>query len=375
MNSRYLVVVQPCSNYALGTIRQAVRDCLTLGGLPAYLQPGTTVLLKPNIASPRVPESAICTHPTVVRAVAEFIYEAGCQVIVADQPTFALAPTPDRVLDPTGYKNALRGIPAEICLLGRDGYEPVTVSSPFRMSRVHVSRLYRSVNTVINLAKCKTHIQTTLSLALKNTFGAIAPRDRLRIHALGSYRGLAEGIADCFSATVPEFNLVDGVMGMDGPGPTQGTPRHLGFIAASPHAVALDLVVESLVGMEGQVGLTEIMRTKFGPPSADDISIIGANPADLRIPIRRPPMLGRSFPRLFGPIGERLLYIRPRVHRGRCLACGGCAQACPVGAIRIANYAFIDRNKCVECFCCTEACPVDAISVDRSLLARVFAKG
>jgi len=367
-----VVALQPCPTYDIAEVRRALRACLEgLPGAADLFRPGKTVLLKPNVVHPRGPERAVCTHPAVVQAMAEIAHEAGCQVLVSDQPTYFLAKQPDEALRPTGYFEAVADLPAEVTLLGRDGYEPVEVPSPLRFPTVHIARLARSVDVIVNLAKCKTHTQTTLTLALKNMFGVVAPRDRMRVHARGTYEELAAALADCFSALVPQLNVMDAVVGMEGLGPSRGTPKLIGALAASTNAVALDLVTENLVGLGGKVGLTKAAAQKgLGPARLEDVRLTGADPLSLRASLVPPPRLLRGFPAFLGRVAERVLYIRPRVSTAACIACGGCAETCPVGAITIRGHAVIDRSRCVECFCCMEACPADAIDVQRSFIAR-----
>ncbi|MBQ9081591.1 MAG: 4Fe-4S binding protein [Clostridia bacterium] len=44
-----------------------------------------------------------------------------------------------------------------------------------------------------------------------------------------------------------------------------------------------------------------------------------------------------------------------------CIACGACADTCPVGAIEIGDKAVINKDVCVDCGACAESCPVAAI--------------
>ena len=45
-----------------------------------------------------------------------------------------------------------------------------------------------------------------------------------------------------------------------------------------------------------------------------------------------------------------------------CVACGACAESCPMDAIAEGDGQFeIDADKCVSCGACSEACPMGAI--------------
>ncbi len=51
----------------------------------------------------------------------------------------------------------------------------------------------------------------------------------------------------------------------------------------------------------------------------------------------------------------------PTVNAEECTACGACADACPVDAIKIGDIAEIDSSKCVECLACVDECPCGAM--------------
>ena len=44
-----------------------------------------------------------------------------------------------------------------------------------------------------------------------------------------------------------------------------------------------------------------------------------------------------------------------------CVACGTCAEECPVEAIEEGEPYVINEEKCTECGSCFEVCPVEAI--------------
>lgn len=45
-----------------------------------------------------------------------------------------------------------------------------------------------------------------------------------------------------------------------------------------------------------------------------------------------------------------------------CIACGSCADVCPVEAISEGAIYEIDESTCIDCGTCAEQCPVEAIS-------------
>ena len=369
------VHLEACPSYDLDTVRAAVRAILAqCEATRPVLQRGATVLLKPNVVNPQPPDKPICTHPVVVRAVAEVVHEAGCHIIVADQPCYAMTRTAEYALGVPGYVEALRDLPADLRLLNAGGYDHVPVARPFHLPEVVVSRLVRQVDVVISLGKCKTHLQTLFTGAVKNMFGALAPKERLGAHAIGPGRALGRAVVDIYSVCVPHLALVDAVIGMEGPGPTAGTAHHVGLLAGSLDAVAVDAVVADIVGFKpGAVSPTHYAAERgLGVGDLAHIQVTGADPADFRTRFVRPPALHARLPGVLNRVGSHLVYCRPIVAPDQCVGCGGCKQVCPGEAIKIAERAAIDRHACLDCYCCIEACPHHAIKVSRSWLSKVL---
>lgn len=375
-----VVHARPCSDYEASRVRAAVRACLErLEPVEAGLRPGRRVVLKPNVISARAAETAVCTHPSVVRAVAEAACEAGCDVVIADEPGYARTGTPEEVHAAAGYVEACRGLPVTFDLLKRGGYRQVAVPSPLAIDSVLISSVLLDADLVVNLCKCKTHQMTLFTGAVKNMFGAVAPRDRIRIHLLGTFAAVSDAIADVFAACPAQANLMDGVVGMEGKGPSSGKPRSLGVILASEDAVALDAVAASLIGYgPGEVRTTTAAAQKgLGVCDLSRIEVDGIDLQAAAVKFRRPPGgVNRGFPSWIGRMMAGRFWVRPVVEPAKCVRCGVCVGVCPAEAISVADHAVIDRQACIECFCCQEVCPANAIDARRSLLAwGVLGKG
>jgi len=53
-----------------------------------------------------------------------------------------------------------------------------------------------------------------------------------------------------------------------------------------------------------------------------------------------------------------------KINRDDCTACGNCADACPVDAIKVDDIAVVDEKECTDCGSCVDECPVDAITLE-----------
>lgn len=362
------VHIARCPDYERAAVRQAVRECWQAVASPDFVQPGMRVLLKPNVINALPPERAVCTHPEVVRAVAEILVEAGAEVLIADQPGYALTENVTAAFARTGLLEACGDLPVRFALLAQGGYQEVRLAQPYVLRHIQYASLVLEADLVINLPKAKTHNQTLITAAIKNMFGAMAPRQRLEAHLLGRYWALSEAIVDCYAVRAPDLHILDAVDIMEGMGPTQGQPRRMGVLIASRDGVAVDAVLQKAWGFAPEEVGTTIAAANVGLGCADgeQIHISGLSWEELAFPIRRSPVVRVE---LLGPLVKllgRLVIARPKVIRSHCRACGACAGICPKKAITINKFAQIEQKSCVECFCCLEACPFDAIVVRRS---------
>lgn len=100
-------------------------------------------------------------------------------------------------------------------------------------------------NVFVTMPKLKTHALTYFTGALKNQWGCIPRHDRIAIH-----HSLDRGIVMLNELLKPKLCIMDGIIGMDDRGPTNGRPRPLDIILGSCDPVALDATAMRLVGLD-----------------------------------------------------------------------------------------------------------------------------
>ena len=100
------------------------------------------------------------------------------------------------------------------------------------------------IDTYINLAKVKTHMETDVSFCLKNQMGLPSAIDRVMIHKTN----LNLIIAELAKHLRPNLCLLEAYPAMENNGPHHGTAIDLNFVAGGDDMVELDSFVSRLLG-------------------------------------------------------------------------------------------------------------------------------
>lgn len=362
-----------CASYDTEAVESAVRRAIdALGGIGRFASSGETILLKPNLLQPKCPEEAVTTHPEIVRAMIRLVRETGATPVVGDSPGGRCS---ERMLRHLAQKTGMGRICEE------EGVEFVFLidskTVPFPGGSVvrsfNLATYLGGIDGVISLAKLKTHTLTGLTGAVKNVFGLIPGLEKSELHSrIPDVSKFSEMLVDLAECVRPRLSVVDGVVGMEGDGPTAGAPRKLGRIAASENPHALDAFLADMVGA-GSIPTVEIARRRGLLPGG--IEVIGDTSAAVRIEGFGMPPKPRSFGTIRGLLGHVLneSYSRkPIFLDSRCTLCGSCIEACPGEALsKGGKTPVIDRKLCIRCYCCQEVCGYKAIELRRQFVRSV----
>jgi ferredoxin len=221
-----------------------------------------------------------------------------------------------------------------------------------------------------------------MSAAAKNMFGVIPGTMKPEYHfRFPSHEDFARMIVDIDEYFAPKMKLciADAILGMEGNGPTAGTPREIGCLIASPNPHKLDMVCAKVIGLSAsEVPTLQAARERgLIPDSLDKLAVYGdvdamVIPDYKNIAVKRS-LLFDNKSKLFGKVARSVLEARPTVKPKECKGCEKCKQICPAQAITMKDgKPVIDRKKCIKCFCCQEFCPFGAMKVHRSLIAKIL---
>src|ERR1700693_1169364 len=185
---------------------------------------GKTILLKPNFVGPD-PQNQINTHPAVVAAARESFLKLGAErVLLGDGPAL------DRDTEGIAESMHLRDYvgPLTKCFVDLNADTPrktLLRTNASTLKHLYFPETVLGADLVFSMPRMKTHHWAGVTLSLKNMFGVVPgncygwPKNILH------WAGITRSLLDINSTVRPGFAIVDGIVGMEGNGPTQGTPK------------------------------------------------------------------------------------------------------------------------------------------------------
>ncbi len=380
MQSR--VVLMPCSSYEEEAVYQALKaGTELLGGMEALAGREEKVLLKPNLVRKAKLSRAVVTHPAVMGAAARLLREAGVKEIMAGdscgvgQATAAAAAVGmDAVLEKYG-----------VSLVDFTGTGSVAYEDGLQARSFFVSKEVLEADVLINVCKMKTHALERITGAVKNMYGCIHGLHKAKGHtAYPNADSFAGMLADLNRFLKPRLHIMDGIVAMEGNGPTSGDPVPMNVLLMSRDPVALDSVFCRLINLKPELVPTNVHGERLGlgfwreeqvelvlaeGGRSAEISMEEAaarfGKADFDVDRRR--IRSGSWVRMARFF--RIFQKKPCVDGEACVKCGICVESCPVEgkALSFSNGRkeppVYDYKKCIRCFCCQEMCPHKAIKV------------
>jgi uncharacterized protein (DUF362 family) len=243
---------------------------------------GMKVLLKPNFVEPD-PEGIINTHPAVVGAARECFLRLGAQSVrVAEGPGHER--DSEAIVETIRLRDFLGPLHDLFVDLNLDEVHPVNLRTrASRLRQLYFPRTVLEADYIVSLPKLKTHHWVGVTLALKNMFGIVPgccygwPKNVLH------WAGIIPSILDINSTVRADFAIVDGIVGMEGNGPIQGTARSSGVLILGDDPVAVDATGARVMGLRPErIDYLAKAGALLGHVQAEKIRQLGASVESVR---------------------------------------------------------------------------------------------
>jgi uncharacterized protein (DUF362 family) len=232
---------------------QALKDTIVRGiklcGLDVK---GKRILLKPNLVE-FDPKGVINTHPAVIEAAVDSFRGLGAaQVIVAEGPGHRR--DNEYLLSASGLYDVIKEHRVRYVDLNTDDVRATPLRSRFTdLKQLYLPESLYNADLLVSMPKLKTHHWVGVTLSLKNMFGVVPgvvygwPKNILH------WQGINNSILDINSSLpLPQFAIVDGIIGMEGNGPLQGQAKSSGVLIFGDDFVAVDATAARLMTLEPQ---------------------------------------------------------------------------------------------------------------------------
>jgi len=222
---------------------------------------GQKILLKPNLVE-FDPATCINTDYRVVAAAVEVFQTLGAaEVRIGEGPghrrdTYALA-------EMARYRSEVPRFDESFVDLNRDNVSPIQGFAD--RGEIYLPNTALRADLIVSLAKMKTHHWAGATLSMKNFFGLVPgcvygwPKNEL--HHVGIDRSIVE-LSRIFRHN---FAIVDGIIGMEGNGPIQGSPKAAGVLVMGSDLPAVDATCCRIMGIDpARVAYLQMASDRLG---------------------------------------------------------------------------------------------------------------
>ena len=381
-------------------IKERVREALTRdwrGQFPHDKQ--ALVLLKPNLNSNMNALTGNTTDLRLVAAIVEFLKDAGYSNITIGEGTNSgfyrsninviSRLQVDRLADYYGIAVKDLNYSEKVLIEFEDG---ITAG---------IARECRDAAMLINMPKVKTHFENGMSVCLKNLMGCLVGQEnKKKVH-----QSLARNIVNINRALKPHLHIVDGLISMEGLGPTRGTPVNTGFVMIGTDPYLIDLACAKAARFDyrkvrtlhyaeetglltkehkayvDDLGLDHIAHT-FKKPVANPFAAFIHSPKRQKyfLAVRNTRfftylastrafgyLLFRTGLRQDNFIASEMKFEGHLFHAGKCkTGCTRCRDYCPLG-LDLPKQLGEAGSRCIECQYCFLVCPTRAIEFKGTL--------
>ena len=203
------------------------------------------VVIKPNLCSGRKPPgSGATTRVTVVDALISYVNEqnSSCEILVVEGDSDRSA---DEAFRRLGYRELGKKYDnVHLVNLSKDKTVKIVLDKSKKLTAIEVPESLLFADYFVSVANLKRQVNERMTGVWKNQWGCLPHKAiRMRLHPF-----LSEALFDVNSVFWPDLCIIDGVVGLEGAGPIEGTPKQVGKILCSKDPLAIDVVAAKIIG-------------------------------------------------------------------------------------------------------------------------------
>jgi uncharacterized protein (DUF362 family) len=239
-----------------------------------------TVLIKVNFITDKAWDTGATTDPIVVEAIIKKLEDLPVKIYVVESD--ATITNADKAFEATGMKDmcSRNGVEWLNLRYVKDQVE-LAVPDGEALKSITVPRLVTE-SAVISAAKLKTHVNTTVTLGMKNMFGLLPDKFKGKYHM----KGISKVVVDINTVLRPALTVIDGFVGMEGRGPVDGTPVQMNLIIAGKDVVATDATAARIMGFN-PYEITHIRKAFEKGLGSSEAQILGEKLETVKRPFKR----------------------------------------------------------------------------------------
>ncbi|HJX24118.1 MAG TPA: DUF362 domain-containing protein [Candidatus Bathyarchaeia archaeon] len=306
-------------------VEEAVRK---IGGIKSVVSPGSRVLVKPNLLKP-TQNLGVTTNPKVTEAVINLIKKAKPKEIIIAESSEVNKDTAES-FEVSGTKAVAERTGVKFVDLKKDQIVEIKIPKGRALKELRVPETVINCDVLINVPVMKTHIQTGVSLSMKNLKGFLPDEEKKRVHLMD----LEQAIVDFNSVFKTDLVVMDATTALEGLGPNSppGKPVPMDLIIAGRNRLAVDMVATAIMGFEPKTlrFIRKAVAAGFGPRKIDDIEILGPRIEEVKRAFERPPKELEPLP------GVKLIVGSP---------CSSCIGEYSYGVFRLKSLGTLEKIK------------------------------
>jgi len=203
------------------------------------------ILLKPNLNSDMNALTGNTTDLRIIVSIVKFLKGKGYNdIVIGDGTSSGFYRNSIDVISRLKIENAVKKLGARVLDLNHAPFRDVDFGGGFK---ARVAKICFDCDFFINIPKLKMHFEVQMSSCLKNLIGCTRGLDKQKVHD-----DLAINILKLNEKIKADLHIVDGIIAMEGTGPSAGKPAYLGSIVIGLNPFVVDIICAKMIGLNWQ---------------------------------------------------------------------------------------------------------------------------